>query len=598
MESIDALFLSYFEDVDRWSTDLPDTRTRATGSPARLVGRDDPNGATILARSARQAVTVDGRTLDQSRFFSLAAHGTTSEYRRYDTFSISHLSGKYYESLGARHGYRVRHVNVATRVDLERLSAEVTPRWLMVSSTFMTEPAHLLEALQHARRAFPGVPVCVGGLFLVEVEKSVAPRDWQRLLLSLRADVYAVTPLGEAAFLELLKHDSADVDPARLPGAWVKEGRTFVKSDAAEPGLPIDDHWVRWDELAQDGIYHTVHTRTARSCAFACAFCSYPANQGALTLSSPDTLRAELESMKRSGRVRSIVFTDDTFNVPMPRFVELVDVLKDFDFEWYSYFRSQFATEDVVARMVDSGCRGVFLGYESIDDVVLKNMRKAVNRKAYERGTELIVDAGLMTHANFIVGFPGDRPENADEILRFVDDFGVDTYHVTPWFCSPATPIFGEDQRERFGIEGKYLRWKHDTMTSEEALEIEDWSINRAKESVWTTDLGGRSFWTSVMLMANGLSRDDLRRATRAFGTRVGVDQPLAELEADPEFQWTRERLRAAAFPEPPDARLFQGPLPPEREGAPRRGEAGGEAGAGTATGSSPEPGSASGVSG
>lgn len=569
MEFSDALFLSYFEDIDRWSTDLPATRTRATGSPARLAGRDDPNGRSILARSARQAVTVDGKTLDQSRFFSLAAHGTTAEYRRYDTFAVSHLSGKYYESLAARNGHRIHHVNIVTRIDLERLSAEIAPRWIMVSSTFMTDPPQLLDALQHVRRAFPGVPICVGGLYLVEIEKSVEPREWQRLLLSLRAEVYVVSPLGEAAFLELLDKGPDDLDPTRLPGAWIKEGRRYVKSATHEPGLPIDDHWVRWDELRQDGIYHAVHTRSARSCAFACSFCSYPANQGPLTLATPDTLRAELKSMERSGRIRSITFTDDTFNVPMPRFEELVDVLAEFDFEWYSYFRSQFATEDVVARMVDSGCRGVFLGYESIDDVVLKNMRKAVNRKAYERGTKFIVDAGLMTHANFIIGFPGDRPEKAEDVIRFVDDFGIDTYYFSPWFCSPATPIFEESERKRFGIEGRYLRWKHDTMTSEEALEVEDWGINRAKESVWTTDLGGRSFWTSALLMANGLSRDDVKRVKRTFGAHVGVDKPLAELEADPEVQWTRRRLREAQFPEPPDTRLFKGPLPPEPSATP-----------------------------
>lgn len=564
MNNFDALFLSYFEDIDRWSTDLPPTRTRATGSPARLMDRDDENGRSILARSARQAVTVDGRTLDQSRFFALAAHGTTAEYRRYDTFAVSHLSGKYYESLAARHGRRVRHVNIATRIDLERLGARITPSWVMVSSTFMTDPPQLMDALQHVRRAFPGVPIAVGGLYLVEVEKSVTPREWQRLLRSLGAEVYVVTPLGEAAFLELIGSDASDLDPARLPGSWVRDGRGYVKSDAPEPGLPIDDHHVRWDELDQDGIYHSVHTRTARSCAFACSFCSYPANQGALTLATPDTLRAELESMQRSGRIRSITFTDDTFNVPMPRFEELVDVLSDFDFEWYSYFRCQFATEDIVKRMVDSGCRGVFLGYESIDDVVLKNMRKAVNRKAYERGTRYVVDAGLMTHANFIIGFPGDRRENAEDVIRFVDDFGIDTYYFSPWFCSPATPVFEESERERFGIEGRYLRWSHDTMTAEEALEIEDWGINRAKESVWTTDLGGRSFWTSALLMANGLSRDDIKRVKRAFGAHVGRDQPMAKLGADPEFRWAGERLRAAAFPEPPDTDLFTGALPPE----------------------------------
>ena len=265
MRTHDALFLDYYEDIDRWFTEAPPTHTRPSGSPAELIDPASPRGNTILARSARQAVTVDGATIDHSRFLSLAAHGTTAEYRRYDPFSITHLAGKYYESLALRHGYSLRHVNVVTRIDLERLAEEIAPRWIMLSSTFMTEIPHLLDALSNIRRAFPGVPICVGGLFLVEIEKALTPLEFQRLLMSLRTDVYAVTPLGEATFLELLRSETSSLDPARLPGSFVRDGRRYTRSDAPEPGLTIDDTWVRWDEVDQSSLYHMVHSRTARS---------------------------------------------------------------------------------------------------------------------------------------------------------------------------------------------------------------------------------------------------------------------------------------------------------------------------------------------
>jgi p-methyltransferase len=373
--------------------------------------------------------------------------------------------------------------------------------------------------------------------------------------------VYAVTPLGEAAFLGLLGGSASDLAGLTLPGCWVRSGRGYVRDETPEPGLPIDDHYVRWDEIEQDGLYHVTHTRTARSCAFKCSFCSYPANQGALTLSEPDTLRAELSHMRRSGRIDTIVFTDDTFNVPMPRFKELCRVLAEFDFRWYSYFRSQFADQETVDLMVDSGCQGVFLGYESLDDRVLKNMHKAVNRRAYERGTEFVKRAGLMTHANFIVGFPGDVPENVQSMLDFVDEYEIDTYYMTPWFCSPATPISNE--RERFGVEGNYFHWKHATMDSDRAMELEDWCRGRTRHSVWLTDLGARGFWSMVQLHSNGLSVAEARRAVGAFNAHVGRDTARPELEANAEFQWLGRRLREARFPEPPGIELYRGSFAP-----------------------------------
>jgi radical SAM superfamily enzyme YgiQ (UPF0313 family) len=549
-ETIDALFLSYFEDIDRWHNDFAPSASGPTGSPVKLMKADDSGGRSILARTARQAVTLDGGVYDLPRFLSHAGYGSTTEYRRFDAFSLTHLSGKYYESLGKRHGYDVRHLNHVSRVDLEQLGKAFEPRYIMLSSTFMTETANIMDALQHIRRAWPGVPVVVGGLFLVEVEKAVSANDFQRLLTSFGADIYVVSPMGEEAFLAILGHTGDDYAGLDLPGSFVRSGRSFVKSETVEPGVSIDDNWVRWDELDPAGLYHTVHTRTARSCAFICSFCSYPANQGPLTLAQPETLRAELESMVRSGAVRSIVFTDDTFNVPMPRFKELCKVLAEFEFEWYSYFRSQFADEDTVRLMVDSGCKGAFLGYESLDDQVLKNMKKAATLKAYTRGTRMLKKHGIPCHANFIIGFPGDKAENTPKFIDFVDDEGIEFYYATPWFCSPATPIAKEKQL--YGVEGDFYRWKHDTMHVEEAMELEEWCISRAKESVWITELAARNFWTELFLYGNGITVAEAQRLIRCFNKYVGKDTPKSALEADPEFLWLRDKLRTNEFPVPP----------------------------------------------
>jgi len=557
-ETVDGLFLSYYEDIDRWHNDH--APGKPTGHPAVLLRPSDEGGRSILARTARQGVALDGKLLDIARFFAWAANGSTVEYRRYDAFSLTHLSGAYYESLCARRERDVRHLNHVSRCDIPLLAERYAPRCIFLSSTFFTEIANLLDAMQHLRRAWPGVPIVVGGLFLVELEKALPKERFQALLRTFGADAYVVSALGELALLRILERAGDDLAGLELPAAWIREGRGYALSPAAEPGLPIDEHYVRWDELRPDGLYHTVHTRTARSCAFECAFCSYPANQGALTLAAPETLARELEHMTRTG-VREIVFTDDTFNVPMPRFRELVDVLARFDFRWYSYFRCQYADDEIVQRMVDAGCAGAFLGFESLDDAVLKNMNKAATYKSYARGTEILKRHGVPCHANFIIGFPGDRPENAEKLLRFVDDQGIEFYNATPWFCSPATPI--AQQKERFGVVGDYYRWRHDTMDSDQAVDLEEWVIGRARDSVWMTELGGRNFWTEIFLYSNGLSVGEAQRAVRAFNAFVGRDTPAAEAAADPEVRWLGELLRAKRFPETAGAEAYRGQAAP-----------------------------------
>lgn len=559
---VDAVFFSYFEDLDRWWNDYAPSASGPTGSPSLRIARDAPEGRSFLARIARESVGLaspDGRScgvVDLSRFLSLAAHGDTREYRRYDAFAINQLAGKYYQSLARRSGFELTHFDIVTRVDVERLGAELAPRWVMLSSTFATETANLLDAIQHLKRAFPGVPVVVGGLFLVEVEKALTKEQFPRLLASLGADVYVVSALGEASFLELLRSSDGDLAKLALPSAWVREGRKVVKRPSEDAGQPIDEHFVRWDLLEPAGLYHIAHTRTARSCAFECSFCSYPANQGPLTLEHPETLAAELESLVRARQVSTLVFTDDTFNVPAGRFKDLCRVLARFEFRWYAYFRSQFADEETIALMQDAGCQGVFLGYESLDDQVLRNMRKAVNRKAYERGTRLLKRAGFATHANFIVGFPGDRAENVRTALDFVDEFGIDFYYLSPWFCSPATPVAQEKQR--FGIEGDFLRWKHDTMSSDEAIDLCEGSIGAARESVWMGDQAARSFWSQILLYSNGLARDEVKFAARTYNRFVGRDTSRAQLLADDDVRRLGAMLARRPFPEPPGMRWFR----------------------------------------
>lgn len=559
--AIDGLFISYYEDIDRWHNDHAPSASGPTGSPAYRVSKKEAGKDTLLNRMGRQSVGIDGGNYDISRFLSHARFGSTVEYRRYDAFSTTHLSGAYYESLASRHGFEVLHANHVTRVDLEQLGQRLAPRFLFVSTTYMTETSMVIDVAQHVRRNWPGVPLIMGGLVLVELQKSVPAKVFQMLLKAWGADAYVITPLGEAAFLELLRSDGGRIDELTLPKAWVRRGAKYVVDESIEePGLDIDENYVRWGLLDGQNLYHTVHTRTARSCAFICSFCSYFSNQGPLTLEQPETLERELEELAALGTVKSLIFTDDTFNVPVTRFKEILKVLSRFDFEWYSYYRAQFTDEDCALRMRDSGCKAVFLGIESLDDRVLKNMHKAATRKAYTRGTRELVKAGIATHANFIIGFPGDIPENTREAMRWIDGEGIDFFTVTPWYCSPATPIGQPEEKKRFGVVGSYWRWKHDTMNSDQALELEEWAIQNTEHSVFTSELAAQCFWSEIILYCNGFSPSQVQTLLRAFNRHAGRDNSPADLLRCREFQDTQRILRANDPPVPPGCDLFRTP--------------------------------------
>ena len=165
----------------------------------------------------------------------------------------------------------------------------------------------------------------------------------------------------------------------------------------------------------------TLQTRTARSCAFKCSFCNYPGRAGALTLTSLEVIEKELDLMLALGRVQNVVFIDDTFNVPFPRFKDICRLMirKKYPFNWFSYFRCSNSDEEAIDLMAESGCKGVFLGIESGSPNILVKMNKAATIEKYYRGIEMLRQRNIMTFGSFIVGFPGETDHTVQEVDKF-----------------------------------------------------------------------------------------------------------------------------------------------------------------------------------
>ena len=549
-EQIDALFIPYYVNVDRWHND------EGGDLPVPSMAR---TRATITALSDAEwmkdeiDLVVEGKLYDFSRFLSWARYGSTTEWRRYDPFLMTLLSGSYYLSLLHRHGFRVRVANVVSRLTLPELARRYSPRFVLLSTTLLFDAAEhetIPLAVRQIRRAFPDALVVLGGLMLVSYEKNMPPEPFRAKLRHYGADAYVVTPRGEQPVLELLARRSlAELAADPPPCTYVVKDRTVQPPPSRpEPPFGLDDAYVRWSQLPQvDHLYHVVHTRTARSCAFSCAFCEYPVNQGPLTVVPVEAFERELQELKALGTVRSLIFTDDTFNVPLRRFKELLGVLARYDFEWYSFFRPQYADAETAGLMKAAHCRAVFAGLESVDDQVLKNMHKVATADAYRRGIEQLKQQDIQLHANFIVGFPGETEQSARKISSFIDEMGIDFCTVCVWAFIPSTPIGAH--RAEFGIEGMGLQWRHNTMTSGEAQVLARQVVEGQKHAVHNAVRG--EAWTEFLLYANGFTVDEVKLAISTFNRGLGRDNSEAELRASPAYAALRAVLVRHEMPAP-----------------------------------------------
>jgi radical SAM superfamily enzyme YgiQ (UPF0313 family) len=499
-------------------------------------------------------LVIDGKLLDFSRFMSWVGYGTTAESARFDPFNMTLLAGTYYLNILHQHGFDVRVENVVDRCTLASLGKVYAPRFILISTTLMFDAGdrEVLPAfVRQIRTTWPEAIIVLGGLMLVSYEKNYPPAIFAQLLRTYGADIFVVSPQGEAPLVQILAARSLEgiISGPGIAKTYVRVGDTILppRTDQ-EHGPTLDDSYIRWDALPQtDHLYHTVHMRTARSCAFQCAFCEYPINQGPLTLASIETIEKELESLKQLNKVRSIVFTDDTFNVPLRRFKEVLKLLSKYDFEWYSFFRPQYADQDTARMMKEAGCRAVFAGLESVDDTLLKNMRKVAHADDYKRGIEQLKRQDIHVHANFIIGFPGETEQSAEKIVPFIDSTGIEFHTVCTWAFIPSTPI--GSRRAEFGIEGFGVDWHHNTMDAKTAQSLARNIAPEPRHSVHNAVRG--EAWTEFLFYANGFTVSETQSAIAFFNRFLERDVPAEEIRTSADFVRLQDLLTTRQMPRP-----------------------------------------------
>jgi len=294
---------------------------------------------------------------------------------------------------------------------------------------------------------------------------------------------------------------------------------------------PVDFNFV------PEGV--TAHIRTARSCGFKCAFCTYPSVAGPLSLMDLNNALSTLRHAKEKG-VGQIIFADDTFNVPKDRFEEFLDIIiaEDLNIPWYSFLRCQYINQRIVKKMKKSGCQAVFLGIESGSDAILKNMKKGSIANFYLRGIEWLRSEGIKTVGAFVIGFPGETIETANITRNFIETAGLDYYFLQPFFYLHHAPI--HNQATKYNLSGEGLFWSHNTMDWRQSTDLINKYFYEIENPIFLNP--DYTLWELAYFRSKGLSVDAFNEH-RVLINRLTRDQmdkfsiiPTAATERDAAF--------------------------------------------------------------
>lgn len=90
-------------------------------------------------------------------------------------------------------------------------------------------------------------------------------------------------------------------------------------------------------------------------------------------------------------------------------------------------------TSSRVLKYMEAGINRFSVGFQSLDDGVLKQMGRRHNRMRAEYTAHTLSEAGVNWNADFMIGVPGEPPGTAEDILRFIEKYRpthVSIYHL------------------------------------------------------------------------------------------------------------------------------------------------------------------------
>ena len=351
------------------------------------------------------------------------------------------------------------------REKLVHLLKSVRYKYVGISTTFTLEFSYITELVKLVRALAPGSKVIVGGMFFVKLFKLESEDVIQQKLAAVDADYVVFNDIGEQALVDTLKYEEySQPDIRTVPNvAYRTRGGYAVNCYLVNAIESSVSNWT----LSRRTTY--AFLRTSMSCLFKCRFCDYPVIADRHQTKPMATIRQEFEGIKQAG-IKYVRFLDDTFNTPKQHFREILGELSrvDYGFEWVAYIRCQYLDKESVELMRQSGCIGVFLGLESGNDGILRNMNKGASVRKYLEGISLLHEHSIPAYGAFVVGYPGETDQTVEDTINFINEARLKYYRLFTWVYCPLAPV--AEDREKYAIEVSSDGWKHSTMTSFEAL--------------------------------------------------------------------------------------------------------------------------------
>ncbi|MFA6141684.1 MAG: 30S ribosomal protein S12 methylthiotransferase RimO [Candidatus Omnitrophota bacterium] len=218
---------------------------------------------------------------------------------------------------------------------------------------------------------------------------------------------------------------------------------------------------------------HYAYVKISEGCSNACSYCIISRLRGQFRSRPITSIVNEVRELSGSGVLKEInlIGQDTTFfghdQYGKPELAQLLESISHLDNSprWIRvlYTHPKHYTDDLIATIHREGkiCKYLDIPIQHISDGILKKMNRGVNRRDIEILIEKIRERipGVVLRTSVIVGFPGERDKDFNELLKFISKAKFERLGAFTYSKEDGTPaakfkgqVEGKIKSERFDI--------------------------------------------------------------------------------------------------------------------------------------------------
>ncbi|MFX1483804.1 MAG: B12-binding domain-containing radical SAM protein [Promethearchaeota archaeon] len=198
-------------------------------------------------------------------------------------------------------------------------------------------------------------------------------------------------------------------------------------------------HGLRWPAVAT--------LVSSRGCPFSCLFCCCNQFVGRKwRFRNSESVVDEIEDRLAEG-FKTIFFVDDCFTLNRKRILQICSLIKKrrLDFNWLCEGRVDQVDYQTVRSMVTSGCKLIYLGFESANQRILDLYRKRITPQMSIQAAKTVRKAGMdIILGTFILGAPEETMSEVQKTIDFSMKLDIDFPQLNILGALPGTDLWDQ----------------------------------------------------------------------------------------------------------------------------------------------------------